>query len=229
VKRVIISDLHIGSKYYRGGPLLEFLKGIDYDELILAGDIIDFIKVPKFSARAADIMSAVKRNRKVYYIVGNHDHPLKGFIGKEVFGIKFLDKYEFEEGGRKFRVVHGDQYDEHGIIHHNLFMSLLSICQDFIERTFDIDLATWWTGWRLKKRKLRRIWDILKWNNDADVFVMGHSHCPEVVIWVNEEQQIKTYANSGDWVSHQTYIEIIDGILRLKKYESEDSGDKSPD
>jgi len=161
---------------------------------------------------------------KMFIIVGNNDHPLKGFMGQEVFGIKFCDKYEFEEGGRRFGVIHGDQYDKQGLIQNNLFMSLLSICQDFIERTFDVDVSTWWTGLKLKKRKLRRVWDILKWNNDVDVFIMGHSHCPEVVIWVNQEQAIKTYANSGDWVSHKTFIEINDGILRLKKYEpKEDS------
>ncbi len=230
MKRIIISDTHIGSRYYRGEQLLEFLNDVEYDELILAGDIIDFIRVPKFTARAAEIANSIDYDKDIYYIVGNHDHPLKGFIGQTVFGIKFLDKYDFEEGGRKFRVVHGDQYDEHGIIHYGFFMSVLSIFQDFLERKLDIDLATWWTDWKLKKRQLRRIWDILKWNDDADVFVMGHSHCPEVVIWVNQEQEIKTYANSGDWVSHQTYIEIIDGVLRLKKYESkENSRDESSD
>ena len=53
---------------------------------------------------------------------------------------------------------------------------------------------------KIKKRKLIRIWDIINLNNDVDVFIMGHSHTPEAVIWVDVDQNIKTYINSGDWV-----------------------------
>ena len=73
-----------------------------------------------------------------------------------------------------------------------------------------------------KKRKLIRIWDIINLNNDVDVFIMGHSHTPEAVIWVDEDQNIKTYVNSGDWVSHTTYVTIEDGITRLRKFEVND-------
>ena len=53
MKRVIISDLHIGSKFYRSKELLKFLKSEYYDELILAGDIIDFIKIPVWERNVA--------------------------------------------------------------------------------------------------------------------------------------------------------------------------------
>ena len=72
---------------------------------------------------------------------------------------------------------------------------------------------------KIKRRKLVRIWDIINLNNDVDVFIMGHSHTPEAVIWVDEDQNIKTYVNSGDWVSHTTYVLIENGITRLRKYE----------
>ena len=29
---------------------------------------------------------------------------------------------------------------------------------------------------------MKRIWDIVQWNNDVDVFIMGHNHTPEVLI-----------------------------------------------
>jgi len=47
---------------------------------------------------------------------------------------------------------------------------------------------------------------------------MGHTHMPEVVIWVNEDEIIKTYVNTGDWVEHSTYVLIKDGQLRLKNF-----------
>lgn len=223
MKRVVISDIHIGSQYYKADELLRFLSEVEYDELILAGDIIDFIKVPVFNARALAIAQTIDFSKNIVYIVGNHDTPLKGFVGKECFGIKFLEKYEFEEGGRKFRIEHGDSYD-HPIVHNRVFMTILSIVHDMIEKIAKYDITTWWSDYKIKKRKLRRIWDILKDNKDVDVFIMGHSHHPEFVIWGNPEEDgilIKTYVNSGDWVSHQTYVEINDGIVRLKDYAKE--------
>ena len=69
-----------------------------------------------------------------------------------------------------------------------------------------------------KKKKLKRIWNIIKWNDDVDVFIMGHTHIPEAVIWIDENENIRTYANTGDWVEHTTYIILKDSKLRLKKY-----------
>ena len=49
---------------------------------------------------------------------------------------------------------------------------------------------------------------------------MGHNHIPEAIIWVEADQNIKTYINCGDWVTHQTYVSIIDGVARLKTFNS---------
>ena len=84
MKRVIISDTHIGSKFYRSSELLDFLKKEKYDELILAGDIIDFIKIPLFTERCLEIMKAVNYNKRIIYVVGNHDESLVNFVGKKL-------------------------------------------------------------------------------------------------------------------------------------------------
>ena len=89
----------------------------------------------------------------------------------------------------------------------------------FFAGTFGWNLATWYVNWKLRKRKLRSIWDILKWNEEADVFIMGHTHVPEVVIWVDQDEKIKTYVNCGDWVEHCTYVIVKNGQLRLKKFD----------
>ena len=59
-------------------------------------------------------------------------------------------------------------------------MEALSLVQNIIERVFKIDLTTWWSKIQLKKRKLKRIWDVVEWNKDVDVLIMGHTHNPEV-------------------------------------------------
>ena len=219
MKRIIISDTHIGTKFYRSDKLLKFLQTEEYDELILAGDIIDFIKVPVFSERCMEILSAVDyANKNIIYVVGNHDESLMGLIGKKFFNVTFMKRYDFEEGGRKFRIEHGDAYDK-GALHNRLFVLFLSVLQNVLEFSFSFDFTSWWTEIQIKKHKLRSIIDILRHHPKIDVFIMGHTHIPEALIWVNEDQSIKTYINSGDWVTHQTYVTVSDGVARLRKFE----------
>jgi len=220
MKRIIISDTHIGSRFYRSDQLLLFLKSIEYDQIILAGDIIDFIRIPVFTERCIEILSSVDRKKDVVYVVGNHDESLVGLVGKKIMGIRFVNKYEFEEAGRKFRVEHGDSYDE-GWLHKKLFVKFISMMQSLLEIIFDFDFTTWWTKRYMQKHKLRTIINILKYNEDVDVFIMGHTHNPEALIWIDANQQIKTYINSGDWVTHQTYVSIDDGVARLRSYDND--------
>ena len=221
MRRVVISDLHIGSTHCREEELVHFIETLECDELILAGDIIDFIKVPSFTSKTAKLLTYLSRFKSVIYIIGNHDHSLANFVNGTVGNIKFLDRYEFMDGNRKFRIEHGDEYDQSfwHTFTEGFLIKFISIFQDWIERTWDVDLATWWANRKIKKRKLIRIWDIINLNNDVDVFIMGHSHTPEAVIWVDEDQNIKTYINSGDWVAHTTYVTIENGVCRLKKFE----------
>ena len=55
--RLIVSDLHLGSANSREGALHELLSNIEFDELILAGDIIDFIKIPTFTVKTANLFN----------------------------------------------------------------------------------------------------------------------------------------------------------------------------
>ena len=220
MKRVVISDLHIGSTHCREEDLLHFIQTVECDELILAGDVVDFIKIPSFTSKTAELLKNLSRFKKVIYIIGNHDHSLASFIDRTISNIEFYHRYEFMDGNRKFRIEHGDQYDT-SFWHQyteGFLIKFISVFQDWIERTWDVDLATWWANRKIKKRKLIRIWDIINLNNDVDVFIMGHSHTPEAVIWVDEDQNIKTYINSGDWVAHTTYVSIENGVTRLKKF-----------
>jgi len=218
MKRVIISDTHIGSRFYKSEELLEFLENENFDQLILAGDIIDFIKIPTFTEKCMEILSSINRNKEIIYVVGNHDESLVGVVGKKFFNIKFVKKYEFQEGKRRFRIEHGDMYDR-GVFANRMFIKILSVIQNILEFTFNFDFTTWWTEIQIKKHKLRSIIHILRHHPDIDVFIMGHTHIPEAVIWIDEDQNIKTYINAGDWVTHQTYVTIDDGVSRLRKFE----------
>ena len=217
MKRVIISDTHIGTKFYKSQDLLLFLENLECDELILAGDIIDFIKIPVFTERCLKIIQTMKKAKKVIYVVGNHDESLIGLVGKKVGGVEFLKRYDFEDNGRQFRIEHGDEYDK-GAIHNKIFVKFLSVLQNILEFAFNFDFTTWWTSIQIKKHKLRSIIHILRHHPKIDVFIMGHTHIPEALIWVDDKQNIKTYINSGDWVTHQTYVTVDKGVARLRRF-----------
>ena len=217
MRRLIISDIHIGSKYYKADQVKALLQSTEYDQLILNGDIIDLIKVPIFTDRALSLFKAIDPSKEIIYVVGNHDISFTGFIGNSIGSVKFVESYEFEEKGRTFRVQHGDTYDK-GWIKDSFWIKLVSLVQGSIESYFNVDLTSWYISRKIKKRKLKRIWDILDANSDVDVIILGHTHIPEAVIWVNEKEQIKTYINCGDWVSHTSYVIIDDGVARLKEW-----------
>jgi len=217
LKRLIISDTHIGSKFYRERELYDFLESQEYDQLILNGDIIEFLKIPTFTKGCMEIIKTVDHTKEIIYIIGNHDRALAQFADKEMFGIQFKNQYEFSDSGRKFRIEHGDRY-ERGIVHYRTAMKIISVFQDFLERYLNIDVSTWFNNLKINKRKIKRLWDIIDLNNDVDVLIVGHTHIPEAVIWIDENEKIKTYINTGDWVSHATYVEIIDGVVRLRNY-----------
>jgi UDP-2,3-diacylglucosamine pyrophosphatase LpxH len=217
--RLIISDLHLGSAYSEEKALESFLKTAEFDELILAGDILEFWKKPNFTETTSRLMNYLSNlsNKKVIYIIGNHDDSFSAFAGKTVAGIYFTKSYDFVYGGRKYRVEHGDDY-ETGVLNWQYTMQFISLIQNAIERVWSINLTSWWTRRQIKKRKLKRIWDIVRWNEEADVFIMGHTHNPEVLIWVDKNEKIKTYINTGDWVDNCTYVIIKDNEVRLRKW-----------
>jgi len=218
VKRLVISDTHIGSKFSRKEMLYELLVEKEYDQLILNGDIIELLKVPTFSKIALEIFKVAKNKAKeVIYIIGNHDIAMAKFVDQNFENIKFVSEYCFEEGGRKFRVEHGDKYDS-GIVHYPTVMSIISAFQDALEKILDIDLSTWFANLKINRRKIRRLWDIIDLNADVDVLIIGHTHMPEAVIWIDEDEKIKTYVNCEDWVQHATYVEINDGVIRLRNF-----------
>ena len=217
MKRLVISDTHIGSKFYKEKELYDFLESEDYDQLILNGDIIEFLKIPMFTKGCLRVAKGIDYTREIIYIIGNHDRAMAELSGDELFGIKFMNEYEFEEAGRKFRIEHGDKYEK-GIVHYRTVMKIISVFQDFLERYFNLDVSTWFNNLKINKRKIKRLWDIIDLNSDVDVLIVGHTHIPEAVIWIDENEKIKTYVNSGDWVSHSTYVEINDGVVRLRNF-----------
>lgn len=217
--RIVISDVHLGSFSSKEKKLFDFLKSTYFDELIINGDFLDIIKCPNFTEDTLDILNfLIESKKKVVYIIGNHDRPIINFSGKSFLNIEFCTSYSFDYSGRRYFVTHGDNYDS-GLVKYDVIMKVISVVQNFFEKYFKIDIGTIWANFVNKKNKIKEFWSIVDSNISHDVVIIGHVHRPEVLIWVDKDSMVKTYANTGDWVVNNTYIEIKDGMLRLKKYD----------
>jgi len=218
MRRLIISDLHMGSLFSRENKILKLLTEEEFDELILGGDIIDFIKVPKFTKTSLEIFNILSNlSVPIIYIIGNHDLAFSEFEDQTLLNLHFMKRYDFTDGNKKIRVEHGDDYDN-SIVKWEYLMLLISLIGNIIERYLRIDtdkLLSYWENYRNKARDKVDSINILKKNTDVDIFVMGHTHRPDIVETTIEGKQM-VYANSGDWVQHSTYLIVENGIVDLK-------------
>ena len=118
-RTIWISDLHLGSTQCQADVLLDFLKHNESEKLYLVGDIIDFWALSKKMYWPRDhntviqkVLRKARHGTQVIYVPGNHDENVREY-DNYVFGdiiVKNLDVHTSCDG-KRFLVVHGDEYD----------------------------------------------------------------------------------------------------------------------
>ncbi|MFV0368101.1 MAG: UDP-2,3-diacylglucosamine diphosphatase [Hyphomicrobiaceae bacterium] len=118
-RAVFISDVHLGTRTAQAHALLDFLKQVEADTYYLVGDIIDFWKVqrgPAWTQSHNDVLQKllgkVRKGTRIVFIPGNHDEAMRDYCGQSFGGIDILrDAIHVTEDGRRFLVLHGDEFD----------------------------------------------------------------------------------------------------------------------
>ncbi|MHB9138292.1 MAG: UDP-2,3-diacylglucosamine diphosphatase, partial [Victivallaceae bacterium] len=118
-RTLFISDVHLGSKVSRSQNLLEFLKSVDVEKIVLLGDIIDisairrkFFWSPDHNALIRRLFKLVKKGVEVVYIPGNHDKELRDMAGMDFAGIKIRkEDIHVTADNRRLLLLHGDKFD----------------------------------------------------------------------------------------------------------------------
>ena len=109
MKAIIVSDLHIGSRYFLYDNFERFLGNVSEDyELILNGDIIDnpYEKLKPPHQRILDLIEQKSYCQKVIWVRGNHDN---GYVPKGFGKVHFTPLYNL---GDRLLIAHGDDFDE---------------------------------------------------------------------------------------------------------------------
>lgn len=247
---VILSDLHLGTYGCHAKELLQYLKEIKPNVLILNGDIIDIWQFKKnyFPKEHLEVIRRILKlansGTKVYYLTGNHDDLLRKFGEMEFGPIQLRNKLVFQVDGKTHWVFHGDVFDA-SINNARWLAKLGSTGYDWLIR---INRSINWVRERFglgpvsfsakvkKKVKgaVKFIGDFEKTAIDLagekgyDYVICGHIHQPQ-----NREAQAAngvkvTYMNSGDWIEHLTALEYEKGKWSLYTYIDENLNAISP-
>ncbi|MEO7097810.1 MAG: glycosyltransferase [Luteolibacter sp.] len=240
-RTVFLSDIHLGTPDSKANEVVEFLKHIRCEKLVLNGDIIDgwaLRRGGKWSGRHSrcirKILKMMERDETdVVYLRGNHDDILERFLPL-VFGRLKVGKEHIHTtpDGKRYLVIHGDGFDSVST-NHRWIASLGAVGYDFLLKVNR--LYNHWRAWRgkeyfsLSKQVKARVKSAVSFvdryeellqelarHKKCDGIICGHIHTPEDKMVGNIH-----YLNSGDWVESLTgIIEHHDGRMELVEYES---------
>lgn len=118
-KAVVLSDIHIGSRWSHVKEATEFLKNISCEKLIMNGDIIDGWHLvrnrKKWKQSYNDFMTLMldiqKRGTQIIYVRGNHDDFLDNVVPFQYENFSIVKDYIYESFGKRYYVFHGDIFD----------------------------------------------------------------------------------------------------------------------
>ena len=220
-KTLVLSDIHLGTKFSKVREVSDFLASCDADRLIFNGDTIDGWQVtrndyefwgPEQARFFRIIMKMVEKcGTEVFFLRGNHDDFLDKIIPMQMGPLNILKDMELESGGKKYFITHGDVFDS--ITSEMRWMAKLG--DVFYNLLLKINvLYNHWQAFRGKpyysfsqeiKNKVKKavsktsdfdrmLTDMAK-TKGCDGVICGHIHRPE-------DRMIDgiRYLNSGDWV-----------------------------
>jgi UDP-2,3-diacylglucosamine pyrophosphatase LpxH len=202
-RTVFLSDLHLGSPHSKVGRLLSFLERIEFETLVLVGDLFDapgMVLPDRHKVVLAHILERLTSGGKIIFVPGNHDRVFRDIIG-EYGRMHVVNNYvHTTASGKTIFVTHGDEWDSVGslavmhLIDRKLPFPYWEIIRKFLQGFMRRHIATF------ERRALN---DRL----DNDMILCGHVHFPAFK---------ENYLNCGDWVKHcSAIVEHLDGRLEL--------------
>lgn len=220
-KTVVVSDIHLGTRFSKVTQLCDFLGAVDCEVLILNGDTIDGWQLQKnnYQYWGADqarffriILKMVeKHGTQVYFLRGNHDDFLDRILPMHMGPLNIQRDMILESGGKKYFVTHGDVFDS---ITSNMkwvaklgdfFYNLLLMINWLYNRWQSVLGKPYYSFSQEIKAKVKKavsnasnfdamLTDMAR-KKGCDGVICGHIHRPEDTMIGGIH-----YLNSGDWV-----------------------------
>jgi UDP-2,3-diacylglucosamine pyrophosphatase LpxH len=206
MKAIIVSDLHMGSRYFRSQAFESFLNCLpDVDEFILNGDVLDrpHVTLTPFHQLNLERIEKLSLRCKVVWVRGNHD---KGYMPASLGKIEFCRRYTFDQ---RILITHGDDFDN-VMARSRVFMKAFRMMHALRVRlgARPVHVAEYAKKWKAFYRVLRN--NVMRnavnfaAENGFEAVSCGHTHFAEDVV-VNGVR----YINTGAWTelpAHYLYI-----------------------
>jgi len=243
-RTLFISDVHLGSKATKAAFLIDFLRHNEAETIFLVGDIVDGWRLRRswhwpqaHNDVVQKLLRQARKGTRIVYIAGNHDEFLRQFQGTHFGGIVVADRaVHVTVDGRRFLVVHGDQFDS--IVHNVRWLAYLG------DRTYDLAILVNRLIARLRRLAGLPYWSFSSWakvkvkravsfisrfqeivaaearRSEVDGIICGHIHHAAI-----ERIGGIDYVNTGDWVESCTAVgERADGTLEILRWDQASAG-----
>ena len=237
----VISDIHLGTYGCRAKELVNYLKSIAPNILILNGDIIDGWQFSKRYFPVShmmvirEIMQFITNGTRVFYITGNHDEIMRRYSDVQVGNFTLTDKLVLEIDNKMTWIFHGDVFDNTtkggakilaklGSRGYGMLI-LFNRFINFILKSFGRERVS------ISKRVMAGVNKAVSKINDFemiaaelaiekkyDYVICGHIHQPQKKIVETALGKV-TYLNSGDWVEHLTALEYHQNEWTIFEYD----------
>lgn len=236
-KTVVVSDIHLGSKWSHVKEVIEFLNSVECDLLILNGDIIDGWHLGRnrkkwkyaYNSFMTLILDIKKRGTKIIYIRGNHDDFLDNVIPFCYDDFEVLENYIYESFGKKYYVFHGDLFDNvtsnirwMSKVGDRLYSLLLQVNRYYNDHRRRIGKKYFSISKAMKDRVKRFVSKHSKFDDNIEAIAHKHN-CQGVIVGHIHQAEIRqingiNYLNSGDWIESLTALcEDDDGNWTIYK------------
>jgi UDP-2,3-diacylglucosamine pyrophosphatase LpxH len=238
---VVLSDIHLGTYGCKAKELLNYLKSISPNILILNGDLIDGWQFNKRYFPVShmlvirEIMQFITGGTRVFYITGNHDEMMRRYSDIQVGNFTLADKLVLEIDQKMTWIFHGDVFDNTtrgsarilaklGSSGYGLLI-LFNRLVNFLLRALGKERVSIskkvMAGVNRAVNKINNFEQIaaeLAIEKKYDYVICGHIHQPQKRVVSNRHGAV-TYLNSGDWVEHLTALEYAKNEWKIFAYD----------
>ncbi|MNU14829.1 UDP-2,3-diacylglucosamine hydrolase [compost metagenome] len=236
----VISDVHLGTYGCHATELLNYLRSINPQILILNGDIIDGWQFSKRYFPQShfevinEIFKKVSEGTRVVYITGNHDEILRRYSDMEIGNILLTDKFLLNIDGKKMWIFHGDVFDNTTKGSAKIIAKLGGKGYDMLillNRAINFCLKLMHKNKvSLSKKVKNGVKKAVTYINNFeqtiadlaiekkyDFVICGHIHQP-IIKNISQDDGSVTYLNSGDWIENLTALEYNNNEWSLYQY-----------
>ena len=212
---IIVSDLHIGSKYFLYQDFERFLNNIPEDaEFIMNGDIIEhpYAKLSQTDQQILDRFEQMSYQQDVIWVRGNHDN---GYIPPNLGQIQIKPYHSIQ---KRVFIAHGDFFDK-VMPNNQAFIRAFKIMHDQRVKLGapPVHVAEYAKKWNRFYRYLRKNVMLNAVNyaaeNGFEAVTCGHTHFAEEKFFNGIR-----YLNTGAWTERPTYyVSVSANEITLKK------------